>query len=134
MHAPNIYFTRLVCTRIATTADAADKLKAPAGKLMLRTALDELIILPPAPNVTVADEHAIIIEDQSYASAWLPMAFALEWLSRNCAWELPTQRPAYAQGMVADIATKLYFEADQVLMVVPAPYAAEMQAHLTGGH
>ncbi len=131
----HIEFTRLIATRIATTAAAADKLHAPAGSVMIRTAIDETLIFPPVPDISVDDDYAIIIEDGSYASAWLDIDFALRWLPYNCAWEMPTVRPAFAQGMIADIATKLYFEQERVLMIVPAPYAAEMAAHLAhGGH
>jgi hypothetical protein len=38
---------------------------------------------------------------------------------------VPNGRPAFAQGAVAGIPTKLWLEDDQVLFIVPAPYAAD---------
>ena len=53
---------------------------------------------------------------------WLKRKEALEFLRHNCEWELPNDFPAFAQGMVAGLAMKLYFEKTRVLLMVPAPF------------
>ena len=39
-------------------------------------------------------------------------------------------RPAFAQGAVAHVATKLWFEENRVLIVVPSPMAPDFEEHL----
>ena len=38
--------------------------------------------------------------------------------------------PAFAQGAVADIPVKLWFEDDEVLIITPAPLAADLAERL----
>ena len=46
-------------------------------------------------------------------------------------WALPTERPAFAQGAVAEIPVKLWFEEASVRFVVPAAYAADLGEQMT---
>ncbi|MGB0384807.1 MAG: hypothetical protein ACPGWR_08300 [Ardenticatenaceae bacterium] len=128
-------FNRLQATRIVSTPAALDTIQAPNDRLVLRTAADELLIIPPAPaqDVALADPYAIVVEDASYSAIWLDAQHAQRFLSHACQWELPSQRPAFAQGAVAGIATKLYFEQKRVLLIVPTPYAAEMNDRMAHG-
>ena len=116
---------RMLATRIVATPDALDTLAIADDAVGMRTAADELLIFPPQA-VELADEHAIVIEDGSFSGGWFGMGEALDFLLRNAEWALPTGRPAFAQGNVAGVATKLYFEEDRVLIVVPSPYEHEM--------
>lgn len=122
---------RLLATRIVATPAALDALARPdENTLALRTAADELLLIPPVADVAVADAHAIITEDGGFAGVWLAAEAALEFLARSCEWELPHGRPAFAQGAVAGIPTKLWLEAERVLFVVQAPYAAEFEERM----
>jgi hypothetical protein len=56
----------------------------------------------------------------------------MDFLTRECEWELPRDRPAFAQGAVAGLAMKLWFEHGRVLFVVPAPFAHELEERLNG--
>jgi hypothetical protein len=76
------------------------------------------------------DPHAIIAPEGSFMGMWLPLAEALEYLERACAWELPTARPAFAQGAVANIPLKLWFEHDRVLFIVQSPFAADFEERM----
>jgi hypothetical protein len=40
---------------------------------------------------------------------------------------LPQKRPAFAQGAVADIPVKLWFEEDRILFLTPGPYAIALE-------
>ena len=121
---------RLPATRIVATPAALDAAEWPDDTLALRFAPDELLVTPPVANLALDDPHAIIIADSGYAGVWLPEAEALAFLERACEWELPPQRPAFAQGAVAGIATKLWFEAGRVLLIVPAPLIADFEERM----
>ena len=132
MHAPK--FEYLLCTRVVTTEKSADSLLPPPNTLLIRTAFDELLIIP-STDIEIDDPHAIIVhDDASYAGCWLDMDTALNFLSYTCEWELPTERPAFAQGAVAGIATKLHFEQNRVLFIVGSHVAHEMAEHMEGIH
>jgi hypothetical protein len=113
---------RLPVTRVVATPSALDALALPAH-LMLRTAPDELLIQPPVPSeaLALADTHALVIEDCGFAGIWLDAAHAQAFLEAACEWAPPTGRPAFAQGAVAGVATRLYFEDQRVLLLIPAP-------------
>ena len=122
---------RLPATRIVSTA--LDGAVWPADRLVLRTAADELLIIPPVADVssvTSRDPYAIVVEDASYAGVWLGADEAAAILQRHCEWRVAAQRPQFAQGAIAGIATKLWLEADRVLFVVPAPYAVEFEERI----
>jgi hypothetical protein len=121
---------RLPATRIVASPTALDAAQWPAESLVLRLAPDELLIIPALAQVTLADPHAIIIAEGGYAGVWLPAADALDFLERACEWEIPAQRPAFAQGAVAGIPAKLWLEAERVLIITPAPYAAEFEERM----
>ena len=118
-------FNRMLATRIVAQPDALDRVEVGDDVILLRISADELLIFPPQ-TVEISDQHAIVIEDGSFSGGWFGMEEAQHFLLHNTEWELPIHRPAFAQGSVAGIATKLHFETDRVLIVVPAPYAQEM--------
>ena len=126
-------FERLCGTRIASTAAALDAVAWPAGTIALRFAVDELYITPPLVDsdvVLALDEHAIIVVDNAFSGARVEEGQACALLERFCEWEIPAERPAFAQGAVAGVPTKLWLTAGQVLFIVPTPYAHEMEARL----
>ncbi len=114
--------TRMAATHIVATPAALDEATWAPETLVLRLAADEALILPPVEEVSLADPHAIVVPDSGYAGAWMAADEALAFLERTCEWEVPSQRPAFAQGAVAGIATKLWLETERVLFLVPAPF------------
>lgn len=121
--------SRMLATRIVAQPDALDALEVGEGAIGLRISADELLIFPPQP-VEISDPYAIVIEDGSFSGGWFTMEEALDFLLHNTEWELPNDRPAFAQGSVAGVATKLYFEEDRVLIIVPSPYTHEMEERM----
>ncbi|WP_420628207.1 hypothetical protein [Candidatus Leptofilum sp.] len=119
---------RIAATRIVATPHALDSADIPQSSLALRFAADELFITPPLQDetiITAHDPHAILVREGGFAGTWLPAAEAAAFLAHSCEWEIPNGRPTFAQGAIAGIPAKLWLDDDQVLFIVPAPYAAE---------
>ena len=124
-------------TRIVAAPAALDGARWPTGSLPLRTAPDEVLLVHPSLDPVrlsdahpLTDPHAIITPEGSFMGLWLPMAEALAFLERACMWELPAARPAFAQGAVANVPVKLWFEHDRVLFIVQSPFAADFEERL----
>ncbi len=117
---------RLEATRIVAAPAALDAGDWPENAIVLRTAPDEVLLLGVVNEDAVSDPHAILIADTSFVGVWLDHDVAIERLSRTCEWRLPSERPAFAQGAVADLPLKLWLEADRVLIIAPAPYATDL--------
>lgn len=113
-------------TRVVATQSALDAATWPDGTLVLRLAPDEALVCLPVDEVAVSDSHAIVVADEGFLGAWVAAEAALAFLEGACAWELPSARPAFAQGAVANVPVKLWFEPDRVLFLVPAPFAADL--------
>ena len=94
----------------------------------LRIAPDEALAFA-APEY-IDDPYAIVEPDDGYAGLWLDAQEAEKFLARACEWELPPHRPAFAQGAVAGLPAKLWIERDRMLILVPAPYAADLEERL----
>lgn len=120
---------RLITTRIVSTKAALDALSVPSGTVSMRTAPDELLLLPAA-TVTLDDAHAIVERDGGFAGVWLNSAEANHLFERAVEWEIPSERPVFAQGAVAGIPAKLWLEQDSVLLICPAVYAEEMEERI----
>ena len=109
---------RIAATRIVAKAAALDAADIPQNSLALRFAADELFVTPPLHDETIILAHDL----QPCLREVVRIA---EFLQQHCEWEVPNGRPAFAQGAVAGIPTKLWLEAERVLFIVPAPYAAD---------
>lgn len=121
---------RISGTRIVATPVALDAATWPAASLALRIAPDEVFVTGTVAAEVVADPDAIVVADAGFAGTWLEMAQGLDFLERHCEWRLPEQRPAFAQGMVAGLPMKLWFEPERVLLLVPAPYSTDLEVRM----
>ncbi len=117
-------------TRIVGTRAVLDAAVWPQNTLALRIAPDEVFVMPAISADFVNDQHAIVAPDAGFAGAWIVSDEALEFLQRSCEWELPRERPAFAQGAVAGLPVKLWLEDDRVLFLVPAPYATDLEERM----
>ena len=115
----------IVCTRVVATPAALDTVSWPMGAVVLRVAPDEALVTAEVTTATVPDPHAIVERETGFVAAWVESRRALELLEQFCTWELPHARPAFAQGAVAGLPVKLWFDADRVLILVPAPFATD---------
>jgi hypothetical protein len=115
--------------RVVATPASLDGAVWPEGSLALRIAPDDVLMIGDGP-LEVNDLHAIVDEESGFAGIWMPAGEAEEFLAGECAWELPEQRPAVAQGMVAGLPAKLWLDHDRVLLMVPAALVHELAARL----
>jgi hypothetical protein len=97
----------------------------PSDAIVLRIAPDEVLALSSAPP-EISDPHAIVLLDDGFVGVWL----GAEVVERFCEWETPRHRPAFAQGAVAGLPAKVWFERDRVLVLVPASYAADLEERI----
>ena len=125
-----------------------DRLQLPSDRLCLPIAPDELLITSSTHKDDLkldgggadALDRVLIERETGFAAAWLDMEEALEFLERSCSWPLPAapvpaapvpaDRPAFAQGRIADLPIKLWFEEMRVLFLVPGSCAAELEARM----
>lgn len=121
---------RISATRVVATPEALDAVCWPAGTLVLRTAPDEALTIPTcAPEVS--DPHAILESEHGFSGVWVSAEDIHSLLERHCEWEAPTERPALAQGLIAEIPAKIWLEQERALLLVPAPYAAEFEERIS---
>jgi glycine cleavage system aminomethyltransferase T len=125
----------LEATRVVAAPAALDALTADApwrgDALALRLAPDELLVTA-LPDFKVADDpYAIVERETGFSCIWLDATDAERFLDLECDWERPAARPALAQGEVAGIPVKLWFETERTLLLAPAPFAAAFQRRLS---
>lgn len=123
-------FQRLEATRVMASPEALDALATATDDRVLRIAPDEALVLGGVPPEAVPDPHAIVERETGFSGAWIESSQATELLARTCDWELPSSRPAFAQGAVAGVPVKIHFEVDRVLFVVQTPWAHELEERL----
>ena len=121
---------RLAGTRIVALPGALDAAIWPEGALVLRLSPDEVFITPASTSATVNDPHAIVEPETGFSGIWLDHLAAIDFLERECDWELPHARPAFSQGLVAGLPVKVWFEAERVLFLVASPLASDFMERL----
>ena len=93
---------------------------------VLRLAPDDAFAIG-ATGVTVADEHAIVESEPGFAGAWRPVSE----VAHHVEWSIPTERPALAQGAVANVPARLWLPDDgDALLFTAAAYADELASRL----
>ena len=132
-------FQRLEGTRIAGPAHLLDRLRLPEGCRALPFAADEIFVTPSLSRVQLElDDPAgqaqldriLVQRETGFAGAWIDAESAHSFLERCCPWPLPKQRPAFAQGRVADLPVKLWLEEERVLVLVPGSCSAELEERM----
>ena len=131
-----ITMERFFGSRIVATPQAIDSLAESIGSasIAMRFAPDELYVSPAVEDVSslmASDEHAIVINEGTFSGCWVEEHAALHLLEMHAEWEMPKERPAFDQGMVAGVATKLMFMDGKVLFMCPSPYAQELEDRLS---
>ena len=121
---------RFTGTRVVAAAAAIDAVTWPEGALVFRLAPDEALVTAAVTAAVIDDPHAIVERETGFASVWLDHVTAIDVLERECDWELPQGRPAFAQGIVAGLPVKLWFERDRVLFIVASPFAVDLAERL----
>ena len=101
---------QLATVRIVATPEAIDGAVLPAATIPMRSAPDELLVIgaddPQA--IPVDDPHAIVTPDTGWLGTWVAAADAHDFLRHECAWPVPTDRPTFAQGMIAGLPARVW--------------------------
>jgi hypothetical protein len=119
---------RLPGLRVVATPAALDAAawRGPAEVTVLRLAPDDAFAIG-ATEVDVDDEHAIVESELGFAGTWLPV----EALAHHVEWSFPTERPALAQGAVANVPARIWLPDDgHALLITAAAHADELESRL----
>lgn len=121
--------------RVIAEPTALDTAQWPAGSTVVRISPDDVFVIAAAPGgavpVVPADAHAIITPEHGFAGATLSAAEVDHVGLHHIEWELPSQRPALAQGRIAGVPAKLVLHADgSALMLVACAARAELEERL----
>jgi hypothetical protein len=114
--------------RVVARPQALDALERAGVGAALRLAPDDLLLVGPGAPPAVDDNDAIVVPDAGFVS-WTLDAAALDALMvRHVEWELPSGRPALAQGLVAAVPAKLWLHDDGTArLICLAAYAPELE-------
>lgn len=97
-----------------------------ADMTVLRLAPDDAFAIG-ADAVDVDDEHAIVESEPGFVGAWVPA----EVVAHHIEWSLPDDRPALAQGAVAQVPARVWLPDDgDALLLTAAAYADELASRL----
>ncbi len=100
--------------------------RGPAEVTVLRLAPDDAFAIG-ATGVDIDEEHAIVESEPGFAGAWLPV----DAVAHHVEWSIPAERPALAQGSVANVPARIWLPDDRnVLLVTAAAYADELEKRL----
>jgi hypothetical protein len=100
--------------------------QGPGDVSVLRLAPDDAFAIG-AETVEVDDEHAIVESEPGFVGEWLPA----EVIAHHTEWSLPEERPALAQGAVAQIPARIWLPDDgDALLITAAAYADELASRL----
>jgi len=119
---------RLTGLRVVADPAALDSARwqGAADILVLRLAPDDAFAIG-AESVDIGDEHAIIESEPGFAGAWLPV----DAIAHHVEWSLPAERPALAQGAVAQVPARVWLPDDgDALLITAAAYADELASRL----
>jgi len=112
--------------RVVSTPEALASTEFPDDLLVLPLAPDERLVVGTTPFV-VPDPHAIVVRDAGWSVRWFDAADAEALLTTHCPWEPPSERPSFAQGMVAGLPVKLWQTEERTLVIVPHVFAVEFE-------
>ena len=107
---------RLDGLRVVATPDALDHAYFTGDVIVLRIAADEVFAIG-AVHAEITDQHAIIERETAFVGWGLTIAEFATHIERHIEWALPTHRPALAQGLIANLPLKLWFDHDRVLLI-----------------
>ena len=119
---------RLHGLRVVADPNSLDAVhwNGPGAVTVLRLAPDDAFAIG-ADVVDLDDEHAIIESEPGFAGVWLPVSE----VAHHLEWSLPAERPALAQGAVAQVPARVWLPDDgDALLITAAAYADELASRL----
>lgn len=122
---------RLQATRIVAKPGVLDEVAWPDAVPVLRTAPDEVLVVGTVKPDLIVDPHAIVEPETGMFGVWMERGEALERLGAHAAWTSSGAPRSVAQGAVAGLPVKVWFEADRILWLVPEAFAADFEERLS---
>ena len=111
--------------RVVAKPSSVDELRGE----VLRFAPDDAFVISDQA-LEVSDSHAIVERDRGWVALRLSEEEALVLISIHATWQAPLDRPSLVQGMLAGLPAKVYLNGAASLIVVPAPFAHELDERL----
>ncbi len=113
--------------RIAGTRAVLDTAVLGDGMIALRLAPDEVFAFGrPSLELIDGNPDLIVVTETGFTGCWLTADELRARVLPHVDWELPSARPALAQGLVAGVPAKLWLEAGRALLLCAAAYAREL--------
>ena len=114
----------LQVTRVVAAPADLDRAVFTPGSILMRTAPEDVLIVGGGV-VEIGDPFAIVRPDAGWSGVWVESQQAETYLGGACEWSRPTDRPTFAQGMVAHLPVKLWLTQERTLFVVPTALGAD---------
>ena len=108
--------------RIVADPAALDSAVWPSGATPVRISPDDAFIIGGA-EPTLDDPHAIVTPEHGFVAATLTADAVAHIAERFIEWQLPTERPALAQGQIAGVPAKLILHEDGSALLLVATAA-----------
>ncbi len=94
--------------------------------LVVRFAPDEALAIG-ATGVDIEDRHAIIVEESAFVALMFPADEFIDHVVPHIEWPPLETRPAFSQGSIAGVPTKLYLDiTGSAIIIVQSAYADEL--------
>jgi hypothetical protein len=117
--------------RVIASPDALDVMLAGPGSTVVRISPDDALVIGPTEPHVLGDEHAIITPEHGFAAAELTADQLTSIAVEHIEWQLPTARPALAQGQIAGVPAKLVLHAGGgATLLVACAARHELEARL----
>ena len=98
--------------------------------LVLRLAPDDALAVG-ATGVDIDDEHAIIEREAGFLALMFPADEFADLVVPHLEWPAPSERPAFSQGAIAGVPSKLYIDTTGAAIVfVMASYIDDLRTRL----
>jgi hypothetical protein len=98
--------------------------------LVLRLAPDEVFAIG-ATGVEIDDPDAIVEQEAGYIALMFPADEFVDAVIPHLEWQAPMERPAFAQGAIAGVPTKLYIDpTGAAIVLVLASYLDDLLPRL----
>ena len=98
--------------------------------LVLRLAPDDAFAIG-ATDVAIDDEHAIVEPEVGFLALMFPAEEFAELVVPHLEWPAPAERPAFAQGAIAGVPSKLYIDSTgAAIVIVMASYVDDLRERL----
>lgn len=116
--------------RVVAASTAIDAASWPEGSVVLRLAPDDVFLVGEG-DIEIGDPHAIVENDGGFCYLRTTEEQATRLIAQAASWQLPEERPCFAQGMVAGLPLKVWLTDGNAWLITPTPFAAELEGRLS---